>query len=256
MAKGASEFRERFQITREIGEGGFARVYEGKEPASGRRVAIKVLKDDYLRDTEILERFRREVFAVASIDSPHVVKMYDFGISGDEVFIAMEFVEGPTLRELIYERTWRTEEVHLVIGQIAQALAAAHRQQIVHRDLKPENVMLVAAPNGSRVVKVSTPTDSREAGASGVRRGKMQSAWLKSVSEMDTLPAAHPPSAKPAPKAVPATAEVPVRSFAERTEILKKPPNARGITWWLVPLLVALVAFAASLGYFLGQRAR
>ena len=91
---------------------------------------------------------------MASINSPHVVGMHDFGISGDEVYIAMEFVEGPTLRDLIYERSWTAQEVHLVIGQIAQALAAAHRQDIVHRDLKPENVMMVPGKGGSRTVKV------------------------------------------------------------------------------------------------------
>jgi len=150
-----AKLQDRFQLVEEIGEGGFARVYRARDLAhGGRTVAVKVLKDAYLGDAEIVERFRREVFAVASISSPHVVAMTDFGISGEEVFIAMEFVEGPTLRDVIYERLWNANEVHLVIGQIAQALAAAHRQNIVHRDLKPENVMLVPGPGGTRVVKV------------------------------------------------------------------------------------------------------
>ncbi|HEY7957322.1 MAG TPA: serine/threonine-protein kinase [Polyangia bacterium] len=146
--------KDRFEILGEIGEGGFARVYKARETATQRRVALKVLKDAYLHDPEIVERFRREVFAVASISSPHVVGMYDFGISGRDVFIAMEFVEGTTLRELIYDRSWPARDTHLIIGQIAQALAAAHRQNIVHRDLKPENVMLVPAADGARQVKV------------------------------------------------------------------------------------------------------
>jgi len=147
-------YRDRFQVQKEIGEGGFAHVYRARELATGRQVALKVLKESFLSNTVIVERFRREVFAVASISSPHVVAMYDFGISGDEVWIAMEYVEGTTLRQLLGERTFRPEEIHLVIGQIAQALAAAHRQNIVHRDLKPENVMLVAGPDGARQVKV------------------------------------------------------------------------------------------------------
>jgi serine/threonine-protein kinase len=154
-AGASKKLHDRFEILDEIGEGGFARVYRAKDGAQGgRTVAVKVLKDAYLGDREIVERFRREVFAVASISSPHVVAMHDFGISGDEVYIAMEFVEGPTLRDVIYEHQWTASEVHLVIGQIAQALAAAHRQNIVHRDLKPENVMLVPAPSGTRHVKV------------------------------------------------------------------------------------------------------
>jgi len=153
MKRGAA-YRERFDIQKELGEGGFARVFLAREKATQRKVALKVLKDAYRADKEVLERFRREVFAVASIDSPHVVGMHDFGISGDEVYIAMEFVEGPTLRDLLYDRAWSADEVHVVVGQIAQALHAAHRQNIVHRDLKPENVILVQGAGGSRQVKV------------------------------------------------------------------------------------------------------
>ena len=149
------KLHDRFQVVEEVGQGGFARVYRARDTADGGKiVAVKVLKDAYLENSEIVERFRREVFAVASISSPHVVELYDFGISGEEVYIAMEYAEGLSLREVIYDRAWSAGEVHLIIGQIAQALAAAHRQNIVHRDLKPENVMLVPSPSGSRRVKV------------------------------------------------------------------------------------------------------
>jgi serine/threonine-protein kinase len=140
----------------QIGEGGFATVFRAKEATTNKIVALKLLKDAYLKDAEVVERFRREVFAVASINSPYVVKMHDFGISGDEVFIAMEYVEGPTLREVVHERAWQPSDIHVVVGQIAQALAAAHRQNIIHRDLKPENVILVGdgGKSGPRQVKV------------------------------------------------------------------------------------------------------
>ena len=140
----------------QIGEGGFATVFRAKETTTNKIVALKLLKDAYLKDAEVVERFRREVFAVASINSPYVVKMHDFGISGDEVFIAMEYVEGPTLREVVHERAWQPSDIHVVVGQIAQALAAAHRQNIIHRDLKPENVILVGdgGKSGPRQVKV------------------------------------------------------------------------------------------------------
>jgi eukaryotic-like serine/threonine-protein kinase len=146
----------RFEIMEQIGEGGFAMVYRAKETTTGKIVALKLLKDAYLKDAEVVERFRREVFAVASISSPYVVRMHDFGISGEEVFIAMEYVEGPTLREVVHERAWQPGDIHVVVGQIAQALAAAHRQNIVHRDLKPENVILVGdgGKSGPRQVKV------------------------------------------------------------------------------------------------------
>jgi serine/threonine protein kinase len=135
----------------ELGEGAFARVYRAREKTSGRMVALKILKEGFAGDAEVIERFRREVFAVASIDSPHVIKLHDFGMSGQEVFIAMEYLEGPTLRELLRERPWSAESARVVVGQIAQALAAAHAQGIVHRDLKPENVMLVRGIEGRQV---------------------------------------------------------------------------------------------------------
>ena len=152
----SGRLRGRFEIMEQIGEGGFATVFRAKESTTGKIVALKLLKDAYLGDTEVVERFRREVFAVASISSPYVVKMHDFGISGDEVFIAMEYVEGPTLREVMHERPWQPGDIHVIIGQIAQALAAAHRQNIIHRDLKPENVMLVGdgGKAGPRQMKV------------------------------------------------------------------------------------------------------
>jgi serine/threonine protein kinase len=135
----------------ELGEGAFARVYRAREKTSGRMVALKILKEGFAADAQVIERFRREVFAVASIDSPHVIKLHDFGMSGADVFIAMEYLEGPTLRDLLRERPWSAESARVVVGQIAQALSAAHAQGIVHRDLKPENVMLVRGAEGRQV---------------------------------------------------------------------------------------------------------
>jgi serine/threonine-protein kinase len=137
-------YRERYQVLAAIGEGAFAHVFRARELQTGRDVALKVLKEQYVRVRDVAERFQREVFAVASIDSPHVVSLLDFGISDDEFFIVMEFVRGPSLRELLgAHEPWSPEDVLVVVGQIAHALAAAHKHQIVHRDLKPENVMLV-----------------------------------------------------------------------------------------------------------------
>jgi serine/threonine protein kinase len=137
-------YRERYQVLAAIGEGAFAHVFRARELANGRDVALKVLKEQYLQVRDVAERFQREVFAVASISSPHVVSLLDFGISEREFFIVMEYVSGPSLRELLgTHEPWAAEDVLVVVGQIAHALAAAHKHQIVHRDLKPENVMLV-----------------------------------------------------------------------------------------------------------------
>jgi serine/threonine-protein kinase len=178
--RATGRLKGRFEVLEQIGEGGFATVYRAREQTTGKTVALKLLKDAYLKDQEVVERFRREVFAVASISSPYVVKMADFGISGEEVFIAMEYVEGPTLREVMHERPWQPSDIHVIVGQIAQALAAAHRQNIVHRDLKPENVMLVGAG--------SEPSGARRAGVAevkGPRQVKVLDFGLAKLAELE-----------------------------------------------------------------------
>jgi serine/threonine-protein kinase len=146
-------FIGRYQVLEHIGEGAFANVFRARDlsdASSGRDVAVKVLKDSYRGVKDVVERFQREVFAVASISSPHVVGLLDFGSSDQDFYIVMEFARGPSLRELM-GRSWTPEDVLVIVGQIAHALSAAHSQGIVHRDLKPENVMLVertGAPEG------------------------------------------------------------------------------------------------------------
>ncbi len=136
-------YRDRYEVIERIGEGAFAYVFRAREPAAGRDVALKVLKEPYRQVRDVVERFQREVFAVATINSPHVVSLLDFGFADDEFFIVMEFVRGMSLRQLMMSEPWAPEDALVVLGQIAHALAAAHKHQIVHRDLKPENVMLV-----------------------------------------------------------------------------------------------------------------
>jgi serine/threonine protein kinase len=135
-------YQGRYQVVARIGEGAFAYVYQARDE-SGQELALKVLKESYLAEREVAERFQREIFAVASINSPHVIGLTDFGMSDQDFFMVTELVRGPTLRELLKKQRFSADEVEVVVGQIAHALAAAHAQDIVHRDLKPENVMLV-----------------------------------------------------------------------------------------------------------------
>jgi serine/threonine protein kinase len=149
-------YKDRYEVVAHVGEGAFAHVFRARELASGRDCALKVLKEEYSDTRDVVERFQREVFAVASISSPHVVSMLDFGIADaeHEFFMVMEFVQGPTLRELLgTHQPWAPEDVLVVVGQVAHALMAAHKREIIHRDLKPENVMLVERA-GSFVAKV------------------------------------------------------------------------------------------------------
>ena len=149
-------YKDRYEVVAHIGEGAFAHVFRARELSSGRDCALKVLKEEYSDNRDVVERFQREVFAIASISSPHVVTMLDFGIADieHEFFMVMELVQGPTLRELCgAHEPWAPEDVLVVVGQVAHALMAAHKREIIHRDLKPENVVLVER-NGSFVAKV------------------------------------------------------------------------------------------------------
>ena len=152
MAVRAGErYRDRYDVLERIGEGAFAQVWRARDVAAEREVALKVLKDPYLTVKDVVERFQREVFAVASIDSPHVVALFDFGISDDVFYLVTELLRGPSLRQLMGERPWTATDVYVIVGQVAHALKAAHGRGIVHRDLKPENIVLVEKPGGWQV---------------------------------------------------------------------------------------------------------
>jgi serine/threonine protein kinase len=143
---------DRYQIDENMGEGGFSRVYRGQERATGRHVALKVLKSAFYENAEVRERFQREVFAVASLSNPHIVGMYDFDLNSDDLYIAMEYVAGRTLRECVGDR-YTLAERFSILAQIGDAIACAHDRNVVHRDLKPENVKIVEH-DGQLVVKV------------------------------------------------------------------------------------------------------
>ena len=154
--RAGQRYKDRYEVVAHVGEGAFAHVFRARELSSGRDCALKVLKEEYSDTRDVIERFQREVFAIASISSPHVVSMLDFGIADAEreFFMVMEFVQGPTLRELLgAHEPWAPEDVLVVVGQVAHALMAAHKRGIIHRDLKPENVMLVER-GGQFVAKV------------------------------------------------------------------------------------------------------
>ncbi len=144
---------DRYEIDEAMGEGGFSRVYRGQERATGRAVALKVLKSAFYENAEVRERFQREVFAVASLSNPHIVGMYDFDLNSEDLYIAMEYVAGHTLRERMCDR-FSIKQRFSILAQIADAVAAAHDRNVVHRDLKPENVKIVEHEQGKLEVKV------------------------------------------------------------------------------------------------------
>jgi len=145
----------RYLIEKKIGEGGFGAVFKGKQLATGREVALKILHPHNVGDATVVARFRREAEACSKLRDPHTVITYDFDETEDGVlFLAMELLSGKSLQQLQKaEGTFAPLRVLDILDQVGQALGEAHRLGIVHRDMKPENVM-IETRNGQDHVKV------------------------------------------------------------------------------------------------------
>ena len=146
----------RFKVTEMLGAGGMGSVYLARQLSVDRDVAIKILRKDTADDTLAARRFLLEAKATSRLKNDHTVTIYDFGQTDDgHLFIAMEFLEGRTLRhKLDAEGALSLEETVSIIDQIGESLAEAHEQGIVHRDLKPENILLAKRSKGAEFVKV------------------------------------------------------------------------------------------------------
>ena len=145
-------FDGRYRIQRKLGAGGMADVYLAEDQELGRRVAIKILNSRHGNDDQFIERFRREAKNAAALNHPNIVSIYDRGEAEDTYYIAMEFLDGRTLKELIVSRGAAPINVAIEYArQILSALRFAHRHGIVHRDIKPHNVLV----DGEGRVKVT-----------------------------------------------------------------------------------------------------
>lgn len=133
----------RYEILEKIGTGGMATVYEAKCKLLNRKVAIKVLKDEFSTDSEFIKRFQIEAQSAASLSHPNIVSIYDVGNEDGLHYIVMELIKGKTLKEVIMEKgrlEW--EEAADIASQIASGLEQAHKNHIVHRDIKPHNIII------------------------------------------------------------------------------------------------------------------
>ena len=138
-----SLFDGRYRIIRKLGAGGMANVYLASDQELGRRVAIKILDDRHARDAQFIERFRREAQHAAGLSHPNIVSVYDRGEAEGTYYIAMEYVEGRTLKELLVARGPSPLGIAIdYTRQILSALRFAHKNGIVHRDIKPHNVIV------------------------------------------------------------------------------------------------------------------
>jgi eukaryotic-like serine/threonine-protein kinase len=139
----------RYRLERRLGHGGMGTVYEATDGALGRRVAVKLIREDVVGKPDAAQRFRHEAQVAASFAHPNVVTVFDFGLAGSHAFLVMELLDGTTLREEIssHGRFVPVRTVEIMRG-VCAAVDAAHQRHLIHRDLKPENVFLVRAQTG------------------------------------------------------------------------------------------------------------
>ncbi len=146
----------KYRILEQLAEGGMGIVYVASQEPMGRRVALKVMKQEMVSDKASVKRFFREAVAVSKLDHPNTIKIYDYGEGeGSRLYIVMEFLDGePLSRILKREGALSLKRSVNLVGQIARALAEAHAKGVIHRDMKPENIFVSKVDGGEDFVKV------------------------------------------------------------------------------------------------------
>ena len=142
LAKG-QKINDRYEIVKNIGEGGMANVYLANDTILDRKVAIKVLRGDLSSDDKFIRRFEREALSVSNLSHPNIVEVYDVGEEDGNHYIVMEYIDGKTLKQLLKKRESLTlTEVIDIMTQLTDGIAHAHESYIIHRDIKPQNIMI------------------------------------------------------------------------------------------------------------------
>lgn len=131
-----------YEIIKQIGAGGMGEVYLARDNKLDRKVAIKLLNEEFSRDESNLQRFVSEAKAASALNHPNILTIYEFAEAEDARFIVCEYIEGKTLRDIIRESSLTLPEILSIAIQITGALSAAHQAHLVHRDIKPENIMI------------------------------------------------------------------------------------------------------------------
>ncbi|MGQ0701905.1 MAG: serine/threonine-protein kinase, partial [Gemmatimonadales bacterium] len=168
IARLATALAGRYQLDRQLGQGGMATVYLARDVCHGRKVAIKVLRPE-LAARLGSERFVHEIRVTANLLHPNILPLYDSGAADEFLYYVMPYVEGESLRAKLHrERQFSVEETVSIARAVAAALDYAHEHGIVHRDIKPENILL---PRGGQALVadfgIALAVDAAEGGSEG-----------------------------------------------------------------------------------------
>ena len=131
-----------YEVLEPLGKGGMASVYRAYQPSLDREVAIKVMAERYTSDPAFVERFRREARSIARLRHPNILTVFDAGDDNGLLYIVMELIDGPTLKEVMNNKPMALDRAENINTQIASALDYAHDAGIIHRDVKPSNVLM------------------------------------------------------------------------------------------------------------------
>lgn len=143
---------DRYEIIEKVGEGGMSYVYKAKCNKLNRFVAVKVLKEEFNNNADVVQRFKREATAIANLINPNIVNILDVDSQDGVNYIVMEYIDGKTLKQIIKENGKVSYQTAINIGlKVANALDCAHKNNVIHRDIKPQNIMVT----GEGVVKVT-----------------------------------------------------------------------------------------------------
>ena len=167
-----------YKILEKLGEGGMGVVYLADDTDLNRNVALKFLPSPYTADGEMTVRFKREAQAAAQLNHPHIITVYEIGACEDQAYIAMEYVAGSSLRDVIKQGEMSIDSITDIACQLCDGLDEAHRAGIVHRDLKPENILL----DPSNRVKIVDFGLARIRGATQLTRGASTPGTLRYMS--------------------------------------------------------------------------
>ena len=146
----------KYRLDAYLSQGGMGAVYKATHVMLDKTVVVKLIKPELVTSAEIVRRFQREARAASNLYHPNIVAVYDLGQTDDgTLYIAMEFIDGPSLKDVIRKTgPMPVARINSILRQVASALAQAHNHNIIHRDLKPHNVMLAKGPGGQEVAKL------------------------------------------------------------------------------------------------------